>query len=91
MRASGIRPLPVDQRRDDPFYSHFPELKSRLLDQGNGRHAGKLRRLAEDSKLFQFWDTDMRYAPTEDIKSERVREWKVSAERLLLEMEECSD
>jgi hypothetical protein len=26
MRDSGMRELPPDQRRDDPFYSHFPEL-----------------------------------------------------------------
>lgn len=27
MASSGMRPLPESQRRDDPFYAHFEELK----------------------------------------------------------------
>lgn len=26
MRDSGMRPLPAEDRRDDPFYAHFPAL-----------------------------------------------------------------
>ena len=88
MRASGMRPLPNDQRREDPFFSHFPELKTRLLETGRGWHAGRLRRVAEDSTLFQHWDTDMRYAPTREIDQQRVTAWKASAEKLLMEMDD---
>jgi len=34
MRDSGMTPLSPDRRRDDPFFAHFPELKSRLLVSG---------------------------------------------------------
>lgn len=70
MRDSGMQPLPADRRRDDPFYAHFPELRSRLLEQLAGRRSGELRRIAETAALFANWDTDMRYAPTTDIDPE---------------------
>jgi len=88
MRKSGMKPLPEDQRRDDPFYSHFPSLKSMLNANAHGRRAGVLRAIAENSSLFQFWDTDMRYAPTSDIPIDRVSAWKESAEELVGRMED---
>src|SRR5262245_12890148 len=50
MRVSGMVPL-EPRSRDDPFYVHFPHLKARLLDSAKGRVAGKLRQVAEDSRL----------------------------------------
>ncbi len=87
MRDSGMVPLAVDRRRDDPFYAHFPELKSRLLDTLKGRRSGELRRIAETSALFQNWDTDMRYAPTADIQDAWVDSWKISARDLVDRMD----
>jgi hypothetical protein len=83
MRASGMCPLSADERRDDPFYAHFPELKTRLKDTAIGRRSDQLRKFAEDASLFQYWDADMRYAPTADIKDSWVSAWKASAEKLL--------
>jgi hypothetical protein len=82
MRRSGIPPLPETQRRDDPFFAHFPTLKTRLATL-TGRRAGELQRFSNDSKLFQNWDTKMRYAPTADICEDWVDSWKVSAEELV--------
>lgn len=79
-----MKPLSVAERRDDPFYAHFPELKTRLLDaKVVGRRSGELRQIAENKRLFQYWDTDMRYAPTADIKESWVSAWKADAERLV--------
>jgi hypothetical protein len=87
MRDSGMRPLPSTQRRDDPFYAHFPALKALLLETAVGRRSGELRRLAEDGRLFSNWDTDMRYAPTSDIKDAWVTQWKQQAESLVAKMD----
>ena len=81
MSASGMMPTGVD-RRDDPFFAHFPALKT-MLRTAQGRHAGELRRLSEDPRLFQNWDIAMRYAPTKDINANWVEAWKASAEELI--------
>ena len=73
-------------KKDDPFYAHFPSLKARLKENIKGRHAGKLRKIADEAQLFQYWDIKMRYAPTKDIQLEWVTAWKLSAERLIIEM-----
>jgi hypothetical protein len=86
MRDSGIRPLPETDRRDDPFFAHFPVLKT-MLATAQGRRAGELRKLSEDPRLFQNWNTAMRYAPTEDIGASWVEAWKASAEQLINQME----
>jgi hypothetical protein len=62
MRASGLRPLELSERRNDPFYAHFPDLKTMLQDMAQGRRAAELRKISSDSKLFQNWNTNMRYA-----------------------------
>jgi len=82
MRESGMNPLPPAERRDDPFFAHFPALKT-MLSTAKGLRSGELRKVSEDPCLFQHWDTDMRYAPTKDIDVRWVDAWKASAERLI--------
>lgn len=79
--------LPADRRHDDPFYKHFPKLKTFLLDSAKGRRSGELRKIAETAALFQNWDTDMRYAPTVDIRDEWIESWKTSAAELVNRMD----
>ena len=86
MRRSGIMPLPEGQRQDDPFYAHFPTLKT-MLATVPGRRAGELQRFWNDPKLFQYWDIAMRYAPTADIREDWVDSWKASAEELVTRMD----
>jgi hypothetical protein len=85
MRDSGIRPLPRAERRGDPYYAHFPELKS-MLTTAPGRRAGDLRKFSEDPRLFQNWGTDMRYAPTDEVNANWVTDWKATAEKLVDKM-----
>lgn len=86
MRLSGMNPLPPAERQNDPFFAHFPVLKT-MLSTAMGRRAGELRTFSDDSRLFQNWDIAMRYAPTKDIDAKWVETWKVSAERLIERME----
>ena len=85
MRSSGITPLPVAHRRDDPFFAHFPVLKT-MLATAAGRRARELRQLSEDPRLFQNWDVTMRYAPTTEVNRTWVDAWKGSAEKLIHRM-----
>ena len=87
MQDSGMTPLATDRRRDDPFYEHFPKLKTVLLDSAKGRRSGELRIIAQTAALFQHWDTDMRYAPTKDIRDEWIESWKASAHELVNRMD----
>ncbi len=87
MRTSGMRPLAPEDRRDDPFFAHFPELKTMLRDCVHGRRAGELRKYAEDGQLMNEWDTRMRYAPARDILPRHVTRWKEQAEALKQAME----
>ena len=88
MHQSGMRPLANDQRRNDPYYKHFPELKTFLLDAATGRRSGELLQIARNTRIFREWNTDMRYAPTVDVNADRVDEWLRDAKRLIDQMEE---
>lgn len=85
MRNSGMTPLAEAHRRDDPFFAHFPQLKT-LLATAVGRRAVELRRLSEDPRLFQNWDVAMRYAPTTEVNRNWVEAWKDSAGKLIHKM-----
>ncbi len=86
MRSGGMKPSQEANRRDDPFFAHFPALKT-MLSTAKGLRSGELRKVSEDPGLFQNWNTNMRYAPTKDIDARWVDAWKVSAERLIGRME----
>lgn len=86
MSDSGMRPLDNAQKRDDPFYAHFPLLKTLLLNTATGRRQGTLARHAKDAKLFHDWNTNMRYAPTKDICDQWTDDWRFQAEALVQAM-----
>lgn len=86
MRESGIRPLEQEARGEDPFYAHFPKLKRLLLPLLNGRRAGQLRKVAESDRIFREWDTDMRYAPTAEVRAALVSQWREDANQLVAQM-----
>jgi hypothetical protein len=85
MRASGLKPN--GPRQDDPFYAHFPVLKTLLGSVIYGRRAGQLRKFADSPSLFQNWATNMRYAPTSDIKIAWVKVWHINAKELVEAMD----
>lgn len=88
MLQSGMRPLANDQRRNDPYYKHFPELKTFLLNAATGRRCGALLQMARNTQVFKEWNTDMRYAPTQEVPTVRVDGWQQDAKRLINQMEE---
>jgi hypothetical protein len=86
MRESGMRELDSTRRQDDPFYAHFPDIKTLVKDSATGRRHGDLIRYAGNDRLFQFWNISMRYAPTNDIDPRWTGLWKTQAETLVQDM-----
>lgn len=87
MVSSGIKNDRELPKRENPYYAHFPELKHQLKNMIYGRRAGELRKIYENDRLFQYWDTAMRYAPTKDINIVWVSDWRESAKALIERME----
>jgi hypothetical protein len=102
MRRSGMRPrreessaeLRDDKPRnkapvakEDPFYLHFPRLKTALRDCANGRKHDVLLKFTK-TEIMREWDTDMRYAPSADITEDLIARWKEDALAILRKMEE---
>jgi len=79
MLDAGMRPLSSDKRRDDPFYAHFPELRTLLRDVQLGRRGAILQRYIRDDRFLQYWDTSMRYCKGGEIKERWVNDWREGA------------
>lgn len=78
MLEAGMRPS--ETRRDDPFFAHFPELRSMLRDAPpSGRRGTPLLRLINDDRFLSNWDTKMRYCQGNEIKEAWVISWKEQA------------
>lgn len=77
MLSDGMRPS--DNRRDDPFFAHFPELRTMLRDRQWGRRGTVLRRFVESDDFLNQWDTQMRYCKGSDIKEQWIQKWKTQA------------
>jgi hypothetical protein len=86
MFTSGMRELATDRRRDDPYYAHFPTLKTLLRDQASGRRQSVLKRYSSDVKFMEEWSTEMRYAPSRDVPACQITLWKGQARKLVDEM-----
>lgn len=79
MHAAGLRPLDPSERRDDPFFAHFPNLRTLLRDQQPPRRSRALSTLIDDDQFMSQWDTAMRYAPGSEVKPEWVQRWRDQA------------
>ena len=82
MRNSGMTPDPKS-RKGDPFYAHFPDLKTLIGDNARGRRSGELRAFSDDPRLMAQWSMDMRYALVGDILDRLVQQWKDDAHKLI--------
>ena len=83
MDEAGLRPLGSDQRRDDPFYAHFPALKTLLRDVSSSRGASALRKYIENDNFMSQWNTDMRYCKGSDIKAAWIERWREQAKDIV--------
>jgi hypothetical protein len=72
-----------EDRRNDPYWAHFPELRTLLIRDGRGRLPQKLYQLLAQASFMQNWDTDIRYAADHAIDEERASLWRKQAEAIL--------
>ena len=85
MQRSNMRPVAYG---DDPFYMHFPEIKTALLDTARGRHMSRLHRHANNGSLMSEWDIRMRYAGGPEVLQKPIDRWRDQARELVREMHE---
>lgn len=79
MQDAGFRPLDLENRKADPFFAHFPGLRTMLKDSLHGRKSATLRRKIENDNFFSQWDIQMRYCKGSDIKDSWIDTWKEQA------------
>jgi len=79
MLEAGLPSLNSSERREDPYYAHFPALKTLLRDAHLGRTGTTLRRFIDDSCFMSQWDTGMRYCKGVEIKPACIKRWRRQA------------
>lgn len=81
MREVGL--VPQGPRREDPFYAHFPELRTMVRDRMASRRGGTLLRVIGDQAFMHHWDTDMRYCNASEIQDTWVDDWQTQARNVV--------
>lgn len=79
MLEAGIRLLPQGEKSDDPYYAHFPHLRTMLRESLEGRSAVPLRRLIENDNFFSYWDIKIRYCKRDEILDRWIDTWREQA------------
>jgi hypothetical protein len=79
MQDARIPVLPKEKRRDDPYFAHFPELRTMLRDMQLGRSATPLMKYIADDSFMNNWSTDMRYSHGREILDRWVSTWAEQA------------
>lgn len=67
----------------DPYYAHFPTLKSLLQNKIQGRNCTNLRRHLEIKDFLSGWDIRMRYARGSQIPVATLNRWKAQAKSVV--------
>jgi len=72
---------PESRDADDPFYAHFPALRSLLRDQLQGRSLSHVTRLVSDDAFFNHWAIEIRYAGKGQVQHAWVERWRAQAQQ----------
>jgi hypothetical protein len=67
-------------RPNDPYYAHFPELRTLLRDGRQMRRSPILLRYINNDAFMNNWSIRMRYSAGKDIKGEWVEAWAKQAQ-----------
>jgi hypothetical protein len=77
----GLRPS--NRSKDDPFWAHFPELRTLLRDSLSRRNTTTLRCFVENDNFFSQWDIAMRYCKGNEIQEKWIAQWKAQAREVV--------
>jgi hypothetical protein len=76
--------IPRDEdRRKDPYWAHFPELRTMLIRDGKGRLSQKLYDTIAHGSFMQEWHTDIRYAENGSVSEDRASRWREQADEVI--------
>lgn len=78
---AGICPLPECDRGKDPYFKHFPELRTVLRNGGHGRRAAVLLRFVENDSFLNNWAITMRYSDGKAVQFKWVEAWAEQAKQ----------
>lgn len=70
-------------RREDPYFSHFPDLKTMLRDNLSGRNGAKLAPFVNNDAFMNSWSTKMRYSHGKDISPAWIEAWSKQARQVV--------
>jgi hypothetical protein len=77
----GLKPRPAAERRDDPFYQHFPALLVSARNAAKGRRSATLSRILATPQYMANWEIEMRYAAPGDVSAASVQRWAKHAKQ----------
>ena len=81
MLEANLWPLPDPAKRaGNPYYAHFPELRTMLRDGLQGRRGTPLIRFVSRNNFMSNWSTNMRYAKGSSIDVAWVKLWSQQAQ-----------
>jgi hypothetical protein len=69
----------ASDNREDPFYEHFPNLRTLLRDTLQGRMGTPLINFINRDAFMNNWSTSMRYSNGKDIDVRWIDDWAKQA------------
>ncbi len=81
MLDAGLRPASEHKTQGDPFFAHFPDLRTMLRDSLKGRISSPLIGYVNSDRFMNNWSTRMRYCHGREVKSQWVSAWAEQAKQ----------
>lgn len=80
MHDAGVKSVSAtENRREDPYFAHFPELRTMLRDGLKGRIGSPLATFVNSDAFMNTWSTKMRYSHGKDIAPAMIQKWSEQA------------
>jgi hypothetical protein len=83
MLEAGMRPISEHKTTGDPFFAHFPDLKTTLRDTLKGRRSSRLIGYIGNKAFMNNWSTRMRYCHGREIRIQWVQAWAQQAKQVV--------
>jgi hypothetical protein len=83
LRGAGVGPPRNPRDHDNPYFKHFPELRSVLRDRLQGKRARSLATFINDDRFMANWSVEMRYSDGKAIKAQWVKAWAEQARQII--------
>jgi hypothetical protein len=71
------------EKKNDPNFAHFPELRTMLRDQMSGRRSGPLTKIVQDDRFLQGWSIKIRYSDGKNLNTAHMKSWSTQARNVV--------